>query len=224
MAAATRLERQLLQRASMFPPEKRDPEKGAALVVSLITLVGLLAIGGVTLLSVRSEISSAGASRYERNALYAAESGVASAMDFLRLNCKTNGGFFSDLVEPNNVNPQAPAGIVGNNRHPGQSGNLFDVDSEAWYQVTILNNLADVELALGNDKDGTVTIRSRGYAQNGTQALLEVEVFNGTCVEQFCNGEYAQENITARNDAAAICARAIDFAGGTRTLLPGGGP
>src|SRR5688572_23703132 len=91
----------------------RNPEQGAALVVALVTIVGLLAIGAVTLLAVPSEISSAGASRFEQTALYSAESGVAAGMEYLRTNCSTTE-LFSDVVEPNNVNPQRPSSIFGN--------------------------------------------------------------------------------------------------------------
>jgi len=199
----------------------RNREHGAALMVSLVTIVGLLAIGAVTLLAVQSEISSAGASRFEQTALYSSESGVAAAMEYLRSNCSTIT-LFGDVVEPNNVNPQRPSSIFGNDRQPGQPGNPFTIDSAAWYSVTILNNPGDSGMALGDDTDGTVVLRSIGHGPNATQVTIEVTVQNTTCIATFCEHEFAQRNISARNDANAICSGAIDPSGGTRTITPGG--
>jgi hypothetical protein len=200
----------------------RDPERGAALVVSLITLVGLLAIGAVTLMSVQSEITSAGASRFEQTAMYGAESGVSAGLEYLRTSCETNGAFFSNLVEPNNVNPVMPVEIAGNDKKPGEAGNLFTIDTDIWYQVQILNNITDSGYAAGNDSDAIVVLRARGYGPNNTQAVIEVEVRNDTCIATYCSGDYAQENISAQNNATTVCAVAIDLAGGTRVLTPGG--
>ncbi len=191
-------------------------------MVALVTIVGLLAIGAVTLLAVQSEISSAGASRFEQTALYSAESGVASGMEYLRTNCQTTGLFFSDVVEPNNVNPQRPSSIFGNDRQPGQPGNPFTIDSAAWYSVTILNNPGDSGMAAGDDADGTVILRSVGYGPNATQVTLEVTVQNTSCIATYCEQEFAQRNISARNDANAVCSKAIDASAGTRTITPGG--
>jgi len=202
------------------PARPIDPERGAALVVSLICVVGLLGIGAITLLSVQSELRSSGSSRVEQTALYAAESGVAAGMDYLRVNCKDNGDFFSDLVEPSNVNPASPAhpSLYGNNRRPNTGGNPFDADTENWYQVTILNNRADPGYDVGNDVDGDVLLHVIGYGPNGTQATLEVEVRATSCIATFCAIENAQRNINARNDATQVCSEAVDPGRGTRTI------
>lgn len=191
-------------------------------MISLVTLVGLLAIGGITLMSVQSEITASGASRFEQTAMYAAESGVAAGLEYLRSSCETNGAFFSNLVEPDNVNPVMPTAIAGNNKRPGEAGNLFSIDADIWYQVEILNNTIDQGFSSGNDLDAIVVLRSRGYGPNNTQSVIEVEVRNDTCVASFCSGNYAQENISASNNATTICAQAIDIAGGTRVITPGG--
>jgi hypothetical protein len=190
--------------ATLRPP--RDPERGAALVVSLITLTGLLAIGAITLLSVQSEIQSSGATRFEQTALYAAESGVAAGMEYLRTSC-TETDLFTQVVEPNNVNPQSPPHpeIVGNGVRPGNAGNPFDPDTESWYQVTILNNYTDAELAIGRDSDGIVILRVTGYGPNQTQATIEVDVQNTQCIAAFCGADYTQQNASATNVANPAC-------------------
>jgi hypothetical protein len=185
---------------------KRDPERGAALVVSLITLTGLLAIGAITLLSVQSELQSSGATRFEQSALYAAESGVAAGMEFLRTSC-TETALFSQVVEPSNVNPQMPAhpNLYGNNVQPGATGNPFAADTEQWYQVVVLNNFTDLEYEIGNDSDGIVILRSTGYGPNQTQMTIEVDVQNQQCIAAFCGADYTQQNASATNVANPLC-------------------
>jgi hypothetical protein len=208
-------------RAARGEADRRNPEHGAALMVALVTIVGLMAIGAVTLLAVQSEISSGGASRFEQTALYSAESGAAAGMEYLRTNCRETN-LFSDLVEPDNVNPQRPGAILGNDKQPGQAGNVFPVDSGAWYNVTILNNLGDTGYAVGDDMDGTVVLRSIGHGPNATQVTIELTVRNAGCIAQYCEQEFAQRNIGARNDANAVCSGAINPTGGTRVINPGG--
>jgi hypothetical protein len=187
--------------------------------VSLICVVGLLGIGAITLLSVQSELRSAGATRMEQSALYAAESGVAAGMEFLRTNCSETS-LFTDLVEPNNVNPRSPAhpSLYGNNRKAGQAGNPFDAESENWYFVTILNNFTDTGYATGEDNDGVVILRSVGFGPNSTQATVEVTVENSNCIALFCAMEGPQRNMNSRNDATQVCTQAIDPGSATRTI------
>jgi hypothetical protein len=141
-------------------------------------------------------------------------------MDYLRTHCSTLT-MFSDVVEPNNVDPQSPAhpSLYGNRRQPGTSGNPFPADSENWYQVTILNNMTDSGLAAGQDQDGIVVLRAVGYGPNGTQATVEVEVQNVQCVAAFCSMENAQRNMNARNDATQVCTQAIDPGSPTRNIV-----
>src|SRR5215813_9272832 len=105
---------------------RRAREHGAALAVTLIAITALLGLGALTVLSVQTEMSSAGQSRFSQAALYAAESGASAGMDFLRSHCSTDGTFFSALVSPSNSAPAQPTAIVGNNIPPGQTGNPFD--------------------------------------------------------------------------------------------------
>ena len=186
----------------------RHSERGATLIVALVAVVALLGIGMVTMLSVRSDTVASGADRFQQVAMYAAESGAAAGVDFLRTNCSTNASspLFSALVEPNNVNPQMPGSIVGNNQQPGQSQNPFTASPNTWYQVSILNNQEDTGLAAGNDNDGIVILRASGYGPSQTKVTVDLQVRLPACISSFCATDYAQKNQTAYNTAfAAAC-------------------
>src|SRR6185503_15250863 len=112
----------LLARSPGVTSTRRDPERGAALALTLIAITALLGLGALTVLSVQSELASGGQSRFTTTALYAAESGTAAGMDFLRQNCSVESSstpLFSLWVEPNNVDAQKPSAIVGNGIKPG---------------------------------------------------------------------------------------------------------
>src|SRR5689334_2675594 len=126
----------------MFRRRLQRRQRGSALVVTLIVLTGLVALGGLTVLAVQGGIGAAGHERHRMTALYAAESGAAAAMDYLRHNVDSVSKW-SALVEPNNDVPQLPADIVGNGVAHGDPGNLFSPDTLAWYEVEILNNPDD---------------------------------------------------------------------------------
>lgn len=138
----------------------------------MIALTGLVALGSLTVLSVQGGIGAAGHARHSSSALYAAESGAAAAMDYLRRNIDATN-FWGAFVEPNNAAPQSPGDIVGNGVRPGAAGNLFATDVNAWYEVTVLNNLEDAGFAAGDDTDGRVIIRATGHGPDG--AVAEVE-------------------------------------------------
>jgi hypothetical protein len=198
-----------------------DRERGSALIVVVVTLVALLSIGAVTILSVQAELTSTGQRRYDQQALYAAESGVAAGMEFLRTNCASVNAF-SGLVNQNNVNPQHPAGIVGNEVAPGGAGNPFGAETQAWYEVYILNNTNDPGFALvaNNDQDATVILQVTGHGPNDTRAVLEVEVYNASCMADYCWGSDAQQNIDSLNSGQGACAAVIAGGGGSRTFTP----
>jgi hypothetical protein len=142
------------------------------MVVAMIALTGLVTLGGITVLSIQSGITAVGQDRSKSVALYIAESGAAAAADFLRKNVNSTTKF-SDFVNPNNTNPQKPSGIVGNGARPGEAGNLFSTDQNAWYEVEILNNLEDTGFDAGDDNDKTIIIRSTGHGPNGAVAQVE---------------------------------------------------
>ena len=64
----------------------RQPERGNTLVLALIVLSALATLGELTILSVRGGIATTAGDRFHTMSLYAAESGAATAMDFLRGN------------------------------------------------------------------------------------------------------------------------------------------
>jgi hypothetical protein len=197
-------------------PRRLDPERGAALMVAVIATVALLGIGAVTLLSVRSDTQAASSERFQQQALYAAESGAAAGMDFIRNNCSPST-LYSGLVEPNNTNPQTPMAIPGNNQQPGDLGNPFTVPA-TWYRVSVLNNESDSGFAAGDDTDGIVRLRIEGRAPGGAVSTIEVEVQSPSCLAQFCASEYAQAYRNERNDTLAACSGAIDLAAGLRSI------
>jgi hypothetical protein len=197
----------------------RDGQRGSILMVSLLALVALLGLGVVTMLAVRSDSAASGHGRFHQMALYAAESGVHAAMDFMKVTC-ANGGELSDFMEPSNVNPQSPAGIFGNHIVHGQPGNPFS-SGNVWYEVTLLNNATDPGYVAGDDEDGQVVVRAVGHGPNNVTTMVEAEVLALSCLVMFCEKEYAQQGMDSRNGMSAVCSKAIDLSGGVRTL---GGP
>ncbi len=154
------------------------------MLVALIALTGLVTLGSLTVLSIQGGITAVSNDRSKSVALYIAESGAAAAQDYLRKNVHANTGtaatsYFSELVEPNNVNPQKPTGIAGNGARPGEAGNLFSADMNAWYEVEIRNNAEDPGLSVGNDTDRIVIIRATGHGPNGSLAQVDLYVSAG---------------------------------------------
>ena len=198
---------------------QRSRERGAALAVTLIAITALLGLGALTVLSVQTELSSVGISRFSQSALYAAESGATAGIDYLRTHCDSSTSMFSSSIVAGNINPPLIPDILGNNIHPGDTGNPFDPASQLWYQVWVLNNPDDPGLAAGIDNDSTVILRSRGYGPDNTVASVEVTVQNNTCLANFCEHEYAQRNVTSRNDANAACSARVT-SGTLRTFTP----
>jgi Tfp pilus assembly protein PilX len=196
----------------------RDPERGAVLAVTLITVAGLLGLGAVTMLGVTAELRSTAQSRFDTDATYAAESGIAAGMEFLRSNCSSTQ-LYTAWVSAGNTAPLSPSGIVGNNLQPGVSGNPFGGGATAWYQVSILNNPEDSGFAAGTDTDGIVVLHSVGHGPDNAVAVVEAQIMNGSCVAQFCEQEYAQRGVTSRNDSQTTCSATVT-SGVLRTVTP----
>ena len=207
----------------MFRRRNMRRQRGSALVVSLIVLTGLVTLGSLTVLAVQGGISAAGHDRHRATALFAAESGAAAAMDYLRRNVDTTTKW-SAFVEPNNVSPQSPVDIFGNRAMPGTPENLFSSDVRAWYEVEILNNLDDDGYATGDDNDGRVIVRSTGHGPNGTVAQVEWQV--GVQVTgaggRPCPG-YGQKGMAEDGAGRNDCLTNI-VATDVATYSPGGGP
>lgn len=187
-----------------------DNQRGSVILLSLLALVAMLGLGLVTITTVQGDMRASGSDKFSRIALYAAESGVAASMEFLRNNCNATQ-LFSGFVEPLNTNPQQPVGIVGNDARPGAAGNPFMTETGGSYIVTILNNPSDPGFAAGDDTDGQIIVRSVGTGPDQSQAIVEIEIRNDSCLSQFCEQEYAQRNLTSRNDsnATAACSRRV---------------
>jgi hypothetical protein len=150
------------------------------LLIVLITLTALLGIGAVTMLSVRSETQSAGEDRFEQLSLYAAESGAAMGMEFLRLNCN-----FNLVVSPSNSAPVSPAAILGNFAPPGDPANVFAPELQSWYTVTILNNENDSGFTAGTDNDRDLILQVVGHGPNQAQSTIQVEISDAACGAPF---------------------------------------
>ena len=91
----------------------RSGERGNSLVLATIALTGLVTLGTLTVLSVQGGMASTGQERFNSMALYAAESGAAVAMDYLRQNVDP-AAKWSAFVSPSNTTPPFPAGLYGN--------------------------------------------------------------------------------------------------------------
>ncbi len=203
-----------MQQTRATSTHPRHGERGAALIVALVAVTALLGIGMVTMLTVRSDTAASGADRFQQVALYAAESGAAAGMEFVRDKSDATTKF-SAYVEPNNVSPQSPTGVLGNAVQPGETHNPFTDSPNTWYQVTILNNPEDSGFAAGNDTDGTIILRSTGHGPNQTQVTIEMIVRLGTGAADpgsVCRTDYAQGFDNSSNSNTAGCSAAISTA------------
>jgi hypothetical protein len=138
------------------------------MVVMLIVLVALGTIAGLTVISVQGGSAQVSAQRFSAMALYAAESGAAAAVSWLKVQPMANDRFQSVLEQP-------PVGIPGNGILPGLDGNLLSRDQQGWYEVILRNNARDAGGATA-DTDGTVVVEVTGHGPNGAVKRLEAEV------------------------------------------------
>lgn len=207
----------------MFRRRPLRRQRGSALVISIIVLTGLVTLGGLTVLSVQGGIGAAGHERHRSTALYAAESGAAAAMDYLRRNVDATQ-YWSAFVEPNNDNPQRPIDIVGNGAAHGTPENLFSTDTIAWYEVEVLNNRDDDGYATGDDRDGRVIVRSTGHGPGGATAQVEWQVGVEVTGPQGrpCPG-YGQKGMAEDGAGRNDCLTTI-VATDVASYSPGGGP
>jgi hypothetical protein len=208
----------LVNRRSSRPP--RQPERGNSLVLAMIVLAALGTLSSLTVVSVQGGIATVGNERFHTIATYAAESGGAAAMDFLRKNINLTTGWKS-YVSASNANPPQP-NLPGNNQAIGTGGNLFSADMQGWYSVQILNNRSDSGFATGDDNDKRVVIRSTGYGPNGAVAVVEWEITaqNVTGMGRPCS-VYSQKNESEDDSGRNDCLGVINT-GDTATFRPGG--
>jgi Tfp pilus assembly protein PilX len=187
----------------------RNPEAGNSLVLAMIIMTALGTLSMLTVMSVRGGTQTTSADRFHAIALYAAESGAAAGMDFLRTNISAGSGWQA-YVSPNNTTVQAPSGILGNQVASGASGNLFSNDQNASYKVEIYNNRSDTGYAAGRDDDKRVIIRSTGYGPAGATAIVEWEIKSSVSQVQRPCPNYGQKNESEDNSARNDCLGTID--------------
>lgn len=155
------------------PPRGR--ERGNSLLLALIVMSALGTLGSLTVVSVQSSLRASTNERAHAIAMYAAESGAAVAMKYLRDYYTDRPEHWSSLVSPNNTSITQLA-FPSNAAQPGEPANLFTVDQNAWYRVEVLNNIEDPQFAAGLDGDRILRIRSTGHGPQGSVAILEVDV------------------------------------------------
>jgi hypothetical protein len=169
---------------SPLPP--RDPQRGNSLLLALIVMSALATLGSLTVVSMQSSIQLSTNDRAQAIALYAAESGAAVAMDFLRRNFDSSGAFsafatsWSNYCTANNGPTLVDMHqyIHSSDALPGDPGhnNLFDLDQNAWFHIDILNNRNDQGFTTNTstcDTDGILIIRSTGHGPQGSVAIIE---------------------------------------------------
>lgn len=190
------------------------------MLIALIAIGGLITLGGMTVLSVQGGLAAVSHDRHRSAALYAAESGAAVAMIYLRANIKP-ATYWSAYVNPNNDTPQMPADLAGNAAQPGDPDNIFSDDMVAWYEVEILNNRDDVGFPTGDDLDASVIIRSTGHGPNGTTARVEWQVRSNTGPQpgRPCPS-YGQRGVAEDGAGRNDCLGAINI-GASATYRPG---
>ncbi|HMG24844.1 MAG TPA: pilus assembly PilX N-terminal domain-containing protein [Kofleriaceae bacterium] len=166
--------------------QPRDRQRGNSLLLALIVMSALATLGSLTVVSMQSSLKTSTNDRMQTIALYAAESGAAVTMNYLRRMFDASGAtggsrtsWGVDLV-PNNLNvPYIPQSRLPSNQvRPGAANNLFSTDQNAWYEVQLLNNRDDPGFVAGTaeDRDGVVIIRSTGHGPQGSVAIVEWEV------------------------------------------------
>lgn len=134
---------------------KRKREAGNTMVLALIILTALGTLGTITVISVQSSLKASTNDRSQAIALYAAESGAAIAIDYLRnhfdgatadlpLNTPPwdRPKAWSAFVTQQNANPQSIDAFEPT-AGPTPTAKPFDDDIVAWYTTKILNNKDD---------------------------------------------------------------------------------
>lgn len=199
----------------------RAHQRGTVMLVVLLALAGLVALGGITALAVTGSARASTHARFKAIAMYAAESGASAAIDFLRKQ-SAQGVAWSTFVTAHNGSPFAPTGIVGNDVAPGDTGNPFSEDEQAWYDVILLNNPTDPGFAAGEDQDHRIVIRATGYGPDGATAQIEWEVKSNFAAgsSSHCPA-YGQRGLAEDGAGRNDCLLTIDSSQ-TANYTPGG--
>jgi hypothetical protein len=194
---------------------RRNPERGNSLVLAMLVMSALGVLAMLTVMTVRSAMQSTSNDRFHTVAIYAAESGGAAAMVFLRANADptTKWSAFVDPV-PSGTQPVETArfesGILGNGALPGATGNPFAAGMNAYYEVSIYNDRGDTGLVAGDDNNAHIIIRSVGHGPDGAMAIIEWEVTTEPIVTSTPCRVYAQESQAEDNSGTNTCIGTID--------------
>jgi hypothetical protein len=199
---------------------RRNRERGSVLLIAMIALVALITLGSLTVVTVRSALSGSTHDRFKAVALSAAEAGIAVGLDYARQRI-VPGDLWSGLVEPPSPSPILLLDLPGNTVRPGQLGNIFREDAQAWYEVEFINNTDDgpyigpsgtppecagkhLGFCQGNDTDGRIIIRSTGHGPNNAAVRLELEIQSPSVFGAACDsGE-------STNSGNSYCGRVND--------------
>jgi hypothetical protein len=189
---------------------RRQRERGNSLVLAMIVLSALGTLSMLTLMSVRSGMQTSSGDRFRATAMYAAESGAAAAMEYLRTRINPNNGWTTYLNT-------SPTDLPGNDAAVGDAANPFSPDLNAWYHVEILNNRNDGGYATNTDLDKRVVIRSTGYGPDNATAVIEWEIKSNTVSVAKPCGVYAQKGQGEDNSGQSDCLGTVDT-GSTATF------
>ncbi|HEY0189491.1 MAG TPA: hypothetical protein VGC42_00120 [Kofleriaceae bacterium] len=140
----------------------RDRQRGNSLLLALIVMSALATLGSLTVVSVQSSLKASTNDRFQSVALYAAESGAAAAMVYLRGKHVAEGTF------ANTIGPNPP--VAGNGVAAGDPSSLFTNDQNASFSVVMATSPADPS---ATDR---VLIRATGYGAQGSTAIMEWDV------------------------------------------------
>lgn len=202
-----------------FVGRARRRERGSSLLLAMIVLTALGLLSTLSVLGVRGGLQTSASNRFHAIALYAAESGAASATDYLRGVISTQTGWGA-LISPSNGTIQAPAAIVGNDKLFGDPENPFSSDVNAAYHVEILNDRSDTGYVAGLDNNKRVVIRATGYGPDGATAIIEWDVqAAGAQVRKPCE-VYPQQGQAEDNSGVNDCLGTFDAAAGS-VFTPG---
>ncbi|MBL4635000.1 MAG: hypothetical protein JKY56_14095 [Kofleriaceae bacterium] len=191
-------------------------QRGSVMVIAMVTLSGLLAVAALTLVKVKRGVNASTQARFQSMALFAAESGIAAGMDYLRANNASNN--FTAIL---NSTPTGATGIAGNTILSGQTGSLFSSDVEMSYTVSILNNTDDPSFATGVDSDNIVILHVVGRGPGTSMVVLEVATGGAPLGSDGrpCPG-YAQGNISEDGSGRNDCLGTI-ISTDVQTYTPG---
>jgi Tfp pilus assembly protein PilX len=153
----------------MTSHRRRDRQRGNSLLLALIVMSSLATLGSLTVVSVQSSLKASTNDRAGSIAMYAAESGIALAIEFLRSNW-TGPGTWAPYVVPNSAPP-----FAANRALPGAPGNPFTADQNAWFEVLTFNNRTDT-VGPGIDSDDQILLRATGNGPQGSVAIIECEI------------------------------------------------